>query len=252
MKLIHEKLAYLSHYQFESVEHSSPFTNVYKLLDEIGKKLDWPRIPDNITAIESKIRYLFHLKTRNDKQIVMSSLNKQISFYGLAFFFQKLIEFHSISKDFFDNLLIFCPSLRHDSTSGIQKKDINFLLNEDDQFRTSKIDFVSYLLILCLKLWHKFNNHKEYLTIINKCLSNSKLDGLSSFKFFIDEYYTNYSILFNPTIVQSHNWTTVSTLNLKQKIPMVASLFFNQKSSCYVRKQNAFSNFKKFIYSIFM
>jgi hypothetical protein len=243
LNMIQEKLAYLSNYGFKSADHASPFTNVYKLLDELGKKLEWPRIPESIASIENKMRYLFQLKTRNDKQIVMSSLNKQISFYGLAFFFQKLIEFHSVSKDFFGNLLICCPCLRQESnssTNGTQKKDVDFLFNEDEKFNSTKIDLVSYLLIICLKLWHKFNTHKEYLTIINKCLSNSKLDGLSSFKFFIDEYYTNYSILFNPAIVQGQNWSTVASLSLKQKIPIVANLFFNQKSPCQVRKERIY------------
>jgi hypothetical protein len=229
-------------FDVEKTNENSPFYNVYSLLDGIGKKLDWPPInslANNLSLrIEDKISLLFSLKaklTQNDPvisklNISLSSLNKQISFYGIAFFFHKLTEFFSLSKATFpQGLVLVSESFVVDRNESIRDVPSDaFALNERDGVHSAIAS-----LVVCLKLWEKFNQHKEISTIITKCLSNSKLDTISIYKNFINDYYNNSFLLaLNPKTVSNNlSWTSLSGFSCKQKIPIVAFLFMNEKKS---------------------
>jgi len=217
---------------------NSPFQHVYRLLDEIGKKLEWPTLPNNLKNSsfldsDNKLSYLLNLKAKaietKSTTISVSSLNKQISFYGIALFFQRLIEFNSLAKEFFsDNLLM------------IRKFDLVVKKNFMDSLKPTHsgnqwyepIDLAISTLVYCLKLWQKFNSHKEFSTIVTKCLSNSKLDSLTFYKNFLNEYYTVYSSTLNPANSPVASWESFQSLtSLKQKIPVLVNLFINETTS---------------------
>lgn len=219
---------------------NSPFQHVYQLLDEIGKKLDWPAMPNNLqnsslSGSDNKLSYLLTLKAKaletKSSNVSVSSLNKQISFYGIALFFQKLIEFNSLTKAFFnDNLLMtrkfdlvvkqtFMDTLEPASLSGSQQW-------------FEPIDLAISTLVYVLKLWQKFNSHKEFSTIVTKCLSNSKLDSLTFYKNFLNEYYSVYSSTLNAANSPAVTWESYQALTtLKQKMPVLVNLFINEMSS---------------------
>lgn len=214
--------------------NSSPFYNVYNLLEEISKKLDWPNTtmgsskPQDV-EIERKLSYLFELKLKNDKNISMSSLNKQISFFGITYFFHKLIEFQTLCGHSFSDMLILAPTF-----APHQKSETSTAISVDVQTTgfTKPIEATLTSLVFCLKLWHKFSQHKEFLTIITKCLNNSKLDGLVCYKGFLADYYNSYLLANSNSINQ--NWTSLTTLSLKQRIATVSYLFIHEKSSFQV------------------
>jgi hypothetical protein len=213
--------------------NSSPFYNVYNLLDEVGKKLEWPNIPQwNSMDIEQKMATLFELKQKNEKSISISALNKQISFYGLTFFFHKLTEFQTLAKVAFKDNLIFAPVFEASSTTQVESKAPIVLesFNRSDKL----LEICLSNLIFSLELWRKFNQHKEFLTIITKCLNNSKSDGIAYFKSFIADYYNSYVLATSNTINSNMSWTTVTTLPLRQRISNIAYLFFYEKSSFQV------------------
>ena len=228
---------------------NSPFYHVYSLLDGIGKKLDWPPISatslpgsSQFLKIEDKINLLFMLKSKlasNDPgigklQISAASLNKQISFYGIAYFFHKLSEFSSLSKAVFPRGLVLV-SERFSAMSGDQNQQTAVYANDTQADKELKGATVLNL-VLCLKLWEKFVQHKEILTILTKCLSNTKLDSISCYKLFQTEYFNyGYSLALNnpKSIANTLNWTSLSTMfkSCKQKIPVIAYLFMNEKKS---------------------
>ena len=218
---IKDSLKNLIEYEFvPSSNQSTPYSNVYKLLDEIGKKLDWPSVPKAYERIHDKMAFLFSLKQKPDKQISVSALNKQISFYGLTFFFNQLTEFQAFNKSLYNDQLVLLPAYKSDDEFN-QLKPINFALEK----------CVSSL-IFSIKIWQKFNQHKEYYTIVTKCLSNSKLDSLSCYKNFLADYYTSF-LLGTNQLAQNSNycWSTLANLNLKQKISVISYLFMNERTS---------------------
>ena len=95
----------------------------------------------------------------------------------------------------------------------------------------SPIEYTAYSLIYCINLWHKLNSHKEFLTVVTKCLSNSKLDQMAIYTNFISQYYNNYSLALNLTNNQAHtsNWEIINSLSSKLKIPALTSLFMSEK-----------------------
>lgn len=177
--------------------------------------------------------YLFNLKSKPDKQISVSSLNKQISFYGLTFFFNKLTEFQALNRTLFNEQLILSPLFKQESDEEeIEPIHVNPMYSQT----------ISNL-IYSIKIWQKFNVHKEYYTIVTKCLSNSKLDTLNSYKTFLNDYYISFQSN------QAYDWTNLTNLNLKQKIPIISSLLMNEKSSFKVtdKMKFFFLNLKKII-----
>jgi hypothetical protein len=97
---------------------------------------------------------------------------------------------------------------------------------------STPIEFSVSNLIYCLKLWHKFNSHKEFLTVVTKCLSNSKLDLMAIYKNFIADYYNTYSYSLNlkeSKAVPSTSLETVNEMEIKQKIITLINLFMNEK-----------------------
>jgi hypothetical protein len=236
---LRKNLSGLDEYTYSSTTANSscPFFNVYKLLDELGKKLDWPSIipsqpnlPLSAMSIEEKMTYLFNLKLKNDKNISMSSLNKQISFYGISFFFSKLIEFQAICKSLFSDLLIMTQSF---ITMSPSDKIAAVSFTNDDVILTDQIEYALSNLIFSLKLWQKFNQHKEFLTIINKCLSNSKLDSLNCYKVFLNEYYNNFTMASSSNL-NNQSYNSLTGMNAKQKVPMLANLFKYENASFQV------------------
>ncbi|CAF0799427.1 unnamed protein product [Brachionus calyciflorus] len=226
VKQIKENLKDLIEYKYEPIgQDQTPYSNVYSLLDEIAKKLDWPPIPDNLKNIEDKMSFLFNLKSKPDKNISVSSLNKQISFYSLTFFFNKLTEFQALNHALFNDQLILSPLFKNeDDTDSIQMTQINPGFNQT----------ISNL-IFCIKIWQKFTQHKEFYTIITKCLSNSKLDNLVIYKNFLADYYNSLQWSSTQQIQNcNYNWTNLNGLNLKQKIPILSYLFMHEKNSLKV------------------
>lgn len=223
---IYEQLKDLIEYKY--TDKNTPFSEVFKLLDEIGKKLDWPSLQANQT-IEDKLSALLSLKQKSDKQssISISSLNKQFSFYAVALFFNKLIEFNAVSSEFFSNKLILVKRYKF-----TMNKPVASATADSAQIRTP-IDFSVASLIYCLKLWHKFNSHKEFSNVVTKCLSNSKLDLMTIYKNFIAQYYTNYSVALNLQSATQPNWDTIGTLTSRQKLPALAHLFMNEKCDSF-------------------
>ncbi|RNA32311.1 hypothetical protein BpHYR1_012241, partial [Brachionus plicatilis] len=190
------------------------------LLDEIGKKLDWPSVPETHAHIQDKMAFLFAIKQKPDKQVSISALNKQISFYGLTFFFNKLTEFQAFNKNLYNDQLVLVPSYTSDNQC-VQLGPVNSALQK----------CVSNLMF-CIKIWQKFNQHKEYYTIVTKCLSNSKLDSLSCYKNFLADYYNSFQLGLNQSGQNSnHNWSNLTSLSLRQKIPVISYLFMNESIS---------------------
>ncbi len=216
-----------------SHEDASPFEQVYSLLDEIGKKLDWPPLPihlhtsANTSNIDAKLSHLLSLKSKsaesNSKSATISSLNKQISFYGLALFFQKLIEFNAINNAFFNSSLVIARRCDSSVASGFMEK-----LQTTERF-SGPIEFAVKNLVYCLKLWQKFNSHKEFSTIVTKCLSNSKLDSLTCYKNFLVQFYNVYAFRANPS--PTLTWESVETLTCpKLKLAAVVNLLISEKT----------------------
>jgi hypothetical protein len=173
--------------------------------------------------IEDKMTYLFNLKLKNDKSIQTSSLNKQISFYGISFFFSKLIEFQAACKALFNDSLIMSQTFI--TSVGTSDKTIIYNRDEDNGVTMSdQIDYALSNLVFSLKLWQKFNQHKEFLTIISKCLSNSKLDSLNCYKSFLSDYYNNFLMASGPNL-NNQSYNSLTGLTVKQKVPMLANLF---------------------------
>jgi hypothetical protein len=253
IKFIRENLSDLISYKFESADQNSvlnsPFYNVYSLLDDIGKKLDWPswqKLSSNNSAqtmkIEDKINLLFNLKKKismNDPatlklQIPLSALNKQISFYGIAYFFHKLSEVYSLNRATNASLLTERLVLVSDRFS-YEIKESSFGNGEILPIQETLINSGVSNLIICLKMWEKFNQHKEISTIIIKCLSNSKLDCLPHYKSFLSDFYTNsYALAMSNQSNQTAQ--NLANLNPKQKISLMAYLFMNEKKSIEVGK----------------
>lgn len=239
LKMVKANLGDLIEFQYKpsaafNENNTSPFYYVYKLLDEIGKKLTWPPIqssvPTSSLPIEDKLTYLLNLKSKNDKQISISSLNKQISFYGLAAFFNKVIEFQALSKHTFSDMLVLSQTFNNTDTPQSNSKP--FKVNKDLSF--DPVEFTISNIVYCLKLWQKFNQHKELFTIISKCLSNSKLDSLSCYKSFLSEYYNSFALGLNLMSSQNLTWGSFDNFNIKQKISVIANLFMSEKTSFQV------------------
>lgn len=164
----------------------------------------------------------------DNKSISVSSLNKQISFYGIALFFHKLIEFNAISAKYFSSNLVLTRRLdliiKSQFLESLTPQNLSDSYNEP-------IDFAICTLVFSLKLWQKFNSHKEFSTIVTKCLSNSKLDSLSCYKNFIIEYYNVYAATLNPAI-SPPTWESLNELlTVKQKIPILINLFVTERTS---------------------
>jgi len=215
-----------------NLPNASPFEQVYCLLDEISKKLDWPPLPTqlqtsaSISNIEAKLTHLLSLKSKSvetNKSASVSSLNKQISFYGIAFFFQNLIEFNAVNKAFFNSKLVIARRCNSTVANGfLEKLEASYRFND-------VIEFAVRNIIYCLKLWQKFNSHKEFSTIVTKCLSNSKLDSLTCYKNFLVEFYDIYAFKANTS--SNLTWDSVSALKYpKLKLAAVVNLFITEKS----------------------
>lgn len=239
-------------------DNSSPFQHIYKLLDEISKKLDWPTLPAPNTTlqngasfcdVDNKLSYLLSLKSKLASEttkppaasnISVSSLNKQISFYGIALFFHKLIEFNALADKFFSNRL----TLTRKFDAVVKRKFIenlqaSKLLDKEDKFCNDPIDYAICTLVYCLKLWQKFNCYKEFSTIVTKCLSNSKLDSLTCYKNFLNEYYSVYSSTLNAESAPSSSSSSLtpwdpllvemqqinSDSGFKQSVSLIVNLF---------------------------
>lgn len=213
----------------------SPLYNVYTLLNELGKKLEWPVTSSSHAqwpqmSIEQKMSLLFEIKHKtaatDAKSLSMSALNKQISFYGLAFFFHKLIEFHSYST----STLILVPLFdTTNSTSPSSKPIVIECCDEPSPI----LENCLANLVFTLELWRKFNQHKEWMTIITKCLNNSKSDGIGYYKNFVADYYNSYLLGLSGTAAAGLglNWTNVAALPLKRRLSALAYLFINEKAS---------------------
>ena len=97
---------------------------------------------------------------------------------------------------------------------------------------SSPIEFSVSNLIYCLKLWHKFNSHKEFLTVVTKCLSNSKLDLMTIYKNFSADYYNTFSHALNlkdNKAVPAVSLETVNEMEIKQKIITLINIFMSEK-----------------------
>ena len=242
---------------------TTPFVNVYKLLDEIGKKLEWPTLVSTATAtttttpamfaalcIEDKLIHLFQLKAANvargEKAASMSSLNKQISFYGISYFFNKLVEFHAISKSLFPNtspsaaagsasLLVMSPAIDDNDDDDDHNACSSGTAAIAETTTNSSVESLIVCLASCLRIWHKLNTNKEYLTIVTKCLSNSKLDSLACYKSFLADYFNNYVLTTSSDSARHINYSSLVDLSLKQKLPVLACLLRNETKSFDVR-----------------
>ena len=176
---------------------------------------------------------LFEIKHKSAaadaKSLSMSALNKQISFYGLAFFFHKLIEFHSYST----STLILVPLFDANSTSSSSSSSSKPIVIECCAEPSPILESCLANLVFTLELWRKFNQHKEWMTIITKCLNNSKSDGIGYYKNFVADYYNSYLLGLSGTAATALglNWTNVAALPLKRRLSALAYLFINEKAS---------------------
>lgn len=245
IKFVYESLGDLYTFKFEKENRNqSPFDNFFDVLTEIGKKLEWHTVTAAAVAstlpslqlsstsekiqIEDKLSYLIKLKSKNDKQVNSSLLTKQISFYGIALFFKKLIEFHSIAKELYNNRLIMIKTFQYKSVNDAEAADGDKL--KKSMPKTSEpLDIAMSNLIYCIKLWQRFYQHKDFLTIVSKCLSNSKLDSLSLYKTFISDFYNV------ATQSSTQTWDSLKDLELKPRIVALANLFMQEKEKIHVR-----------------
>lgn len=245
-------LGELAHYAYSAClgSSTSPFYAIYTLLDELAKKLDWPMVVSGSSEleIEQRLSRLFEMKSKTDstaKSAPSSALNKQISFYGLAFFFQKLVEFQCAAQFCFNS-----------SSAGLVMAPLFELASKQSEVESAfvcssnkpiAIDWTHGLcqpahgrlvskcltsLACALELWRKFNQHKEWMTIIVKCLNNSKSDGIGAYKSFIADYYSSYVLTTANAVSLNLTWSAlVTTLSLKRRISLIAYLFVNEKAS---------------------
>ena len=242
VKFVYEKLD--DFYTFK-LEKESPFDDFFDVLTEIGKKLDWHTVTAQAVAsslssfssssdkiqIEDKLSYLLKLKSKNDKQVNNSLLTKQISFYGIALFFKKLIEFQSIANELFNNRLIMIKTYQYKSLSDAETADGEKI--KKPMPKTSEpFDIAMSNLVYCIKLWQRFNQQKDFLTIVSKCLSNSKLDNLGFYKTFISDFY-NVATQSTPT-QSAQSWESLKDLEMKPRIVALANLFMQEKEKIHV------------------
>lgn len=256
----------LSQYEYKPTESQpSPFYAIYTLLDALSKKLDWPSLADTPTQIEQKMSRLFELKSKADpmsKTMSISSLNKQISFYGLAFFFQKLIEFQCAARVCFPttggstNGLIMAPLFeigpRSDSSidliatatpAATRPIQIEYSLSPHSSKSPVVLQTCLESFVSALELWRKFNQHKEWMTIINKCIINSKSD-LDIYKTFKLDYYECY-MLTTQFADRNLNWSLLAStspqVSLKRRISLIGFLLIQEKTSFKVSSNLIFN-----------
>lgn len=237
-------------YEPKTSYQSTPFYMIYSLLDGIGKNLEWPalnKIADsNVVAgynskkiqnIEHKISFLFALKQKliggdqnvTKLQIVQSLLNKQIAFFSLAYFFQRLTEFNSISKKIYPNGLVLVSERFEKQQAPAESNLSPIELSELDLDERSNLTATSNL-ITCIKLWEKMEQLNEIKTLVKTCVKNCKLDVVGFYKSFISDYYQiSYSAAINE--LKDHDWTSLANFRGAQKIPILAYLFMNEKKS---------------------
>lgn len=173
-----------------NINHDGPWKEMYKLLDEISLKLEWPSFEavDNKNNTMDKINYFLKLKetikTNTNKYDIdfQNKLNKQIAFYGLSVFFQKLIEFNLINENFYSHRIILT----------ISSNDIDQNMDYDNENENFLINYVHNLISFLLNVWHQLNNNNELFNIITKCLNNCKLDNNYYLKQFVNNFYTIY------------------------------------------------------------
>ena len=176
---------------------------MYNFLVDLSKKLDWPLKEFVNNDEKSQMEALFSLKEKfkKNKQSYdadyQSKLNKQISFFGISVFFNKLNEFNSMLSHIYSDKIILVMSYNEQ------------FKNEKHLFPHNRfIDSLSYVL----NLWHQLDSNAEFRSVILKCLNNCKLENLYSLKQFISTYYSiyKYSLLNDKEIAE------VVTLNFNQ------------------------------------
>ena len=207
---------------------------MYQFLVDISRKLDWPlREFVDHDDVKSQIENLFSLKDKFKKpkqsasdSEYQSKLNKQISFFGISTFFNKLNELKSVLDHLYSNKIILVFSLND-----------KFNKNENSFFPHS---YLAKTLGFVLNIWHQLDHNLEYHNVISKCLNNCKLDNLYSLQQFINTFYSIYkcSLLnnqdFTETFSEKENayWTRVNNI----------SVLLLQKNSVNVR---FFSNYNE-------
>jgi hypothetical protein len=182
---------------------------MFSFLAEISKKLDWPLKEFVNSDVKSQFEHLFSLndKLKKNKQSsdsdYQSKLSKQISFFGISSFFNKLNELNSVLAHVYSNKIVLVWSL-------IEKFN-----NKKRLFPHS---YLNETLAFVLNIWHQLDHNGEYHNVISKCLANCKLDNLYSLQQFINTFYSIYkfSILNNKEFIESctkKDWSHWSRLN---------------------------------------
>jgi hypothetical protein len=187
---------------------------MYSFLVDISKKLDWPLREFANTDEKSQIENLFSLKDKlkknkqsNDSDY-QSKLTKQISFFGIASFFNKLNELNSVLSHVYSNKIVLVWSLNEKFKNH----------NEKQLFPHS---YLNETLGFILNIWHQLDHYAEYHNVISKCLNNCKLDNLYSLQQFINTFYSIYkfSILNNKEFIESCSkgdsyWTRLNYISI--------------------------------------
>ena len=207
--------------KYESqADNSGPWSSMYNFLVKISKKLDWP-VKELLDGSEQEqLNALFSLKDKIKQQQMIdvefqAKLNKQISFFCICVFFNKLNEFNCVVKEIFSNKLILGLSLNKSKTC----LDTNF-----------KIRFLNDRLTFILNLWFQLEVNAEYHNIVSKCLNNCKLENLFSLKQFITNYYSIYkhSLLNDQAFVENVFVNYRTSKCLKSKMQYIAVILLEK------------------------
>jgi hypothetical protein len=182
------------------------WSSLNSLLDVISKKLNWPLHNfDKFLTQNEKLEHLLKLKTTTNAKLDVNKLSKQISFYGISLFLNKLIELDAICTKLFDDKLFL--TISNNKTTINSNQNLNNI--------TSKVvDLIKYVT----HMWHQMSNNKDLLIIINKCLNNCKLDCLNVMNKFNLNFFNVYQLTFNVKNIEIHD----ENCCLKQKIQHIA------------------------------
>lgn len=183
------------------------WSSLNSLLDAISKKLTWPLHNfDKFSSQNEKLEHLFKLKSTTNAKLDGNKLSKQISFYGISLFLNKLIELDAICSNMFDDKLFLTISNNKTSNSTQNLSNIN----------TKVVDMVKYVT----QMWYQISNNKDLLIIINKCLNNCKLDYLDVMNKFNLNFFNVYQFNLNVKSIQINDDDSC----LKQRIQHIAYL----------------------------
>ena len=210
-------------YQLQPTGNDCSWAPMYHLLDITSKKLEWPVANFDGLSQREKIVKLFKLKNDLKQQqqqqqvkVDLSKINKQVAFYSLCVFLNESIELHHVDNALFnDNLFM------------------GFSLNEEDACKSNaKLSGVQRNVLSSLEylldLWLKLNMNKDLMTIVNKCVSNCKLDPAELFKRFNQDFFYVYrSVTENKKLNISD---IASETNLKQRLQVISYLMLEEKS----------------------